>query len=98
MRKRSSEIQTTFVFKELKFWVSRWKVCKDWERLFPNLYEYHLDSQNFKKNACGRWAGRVLFPARLPRGERPRRVAEGKLNAILKLGQGLATLCRSRPA
>jgi len=45
----------------------------------PNLYEYPLDSQKFKKHACGRWAGMVLFPARLPRGERPRRVAEGNL-------------------
>jgi len=31
-----------------------------------------------QNHACGRWAGRVLFPDRLPRGERPRRVAEGK--------------------
>ena len=98
MTERSSEIQTTFVFKELKFGVSRGKVCKDWARFLHNLYEYPLDSPKFKKNACGRWAGRVLFPARLPRGERPRRVAEGKLNGILKLGKGLATLCRSRPA
>ena len=86
------------ICKELKFWVSRGKLCKDWACFLPNLYEYPLDSQKFKKQACGRWAGRVLFPARLPRGERPRRVAEGKLNAILKLGKGLATLCRSRPA
>lgn len=85
MTERSSEIKTTFIFKELKFWVSRGKVCKDWARLLPNLYEYPLDSQKFKKHACGRWAGRVLFPARLPRGERPRRVAEGKTYSIRKL-------------
>ena len=130
MTERSSEIQTALIFKELKFWVSRGKVCKDWARLLPNLYEYPLDSQKFKKHACGRWAGRVLFPARLPRGERPRRVAEGKTysirnlyflgggadlpsarggsphstglgeaqEGIIKIGKGLATLCRSRPA
>nr|DAN84407.1 MAG TPA: hypothetical protein [Inoviridae sp.] len=42
----------------MKFWVSRGKFCKDWECFFPNLYEYPLDSQRFKKHACGRWAGK----------------------------------------
>lgn len=65
--------------------MSRGKVCKDWACFLPNLYEYPLDSQKFKKHACGRWAGRVLFPARLPRGERPRRVAEGKTYSIRNL-------------
>lgn len=50
--------------------MSRGKFCKDWECFFPNLYEYPLDSQKFKKHACGRGAGRVLSPAPLPRGER----------------------------
>ena len=131
MTERSSEIKTTFIFKELKFWVSRGKVCKDWARLLPNLYEYPLDSQKFKKHACGRWAGRVLFPARLPRGERPpegrrrQNLFDKKIiffrrgggfaecagggsphstglgeaqKGIIKIGKGLATLCRSRPA
>lgn len=56
--------------------MSRGKVCKDWECFFPNLYEYPLDPQKFKKHACGRGAGRVLSPAPLPRGERRRRQKE----------------------
>lgn len=65
-----------FFIWELKFWVSRGKFCKDWECFFPNLYEYPLDSQRFKKHACVRGAGEVLFPAPLPRGERRRRQKE----------------------
>ena len=56
--------------------MSRGKFCKDWECFYPNLYEYPLDSQKFKKHACGRGAGKVLFPAPLPRGERRRRQKE----------------------
>lgn len=81
--------------------MSRGKVCKDWACFLPNLYEYPLDSQKFKKHACGRWAGRVLFPARLPRGERPRRVAEGKTYSIRNLyflGGGGAVLPSARGA
>mgnify|MGYP001678786847 FL=1 len=64
------------IFKELKFWVSMGKVCKDWACFLPNLYEYPIDSQKFKKYACVRGAGRGLSPAPLPRGERRRRQKE----------------------
>ncbi|WP_250578888.1 hypothetical protein [Neisseria subflava] len=54
-KKRSFVFRRPFLFGNWEFWVSRGKVCKDWECFFPNLYEYPLDSQKFKKHAW--WEG-----------------------------------------
>lgn len=64
MKEGSSEIQTTFIFKELGFKESRGKFCKDWARLLHNLYEYPLYSLKHKSTlVVGGQEGFYFLPA-----------------------------------